>query len=1058
MEGGDRSSASHAPRAEVRHATILKCDIVGSTRIKRALDMDGQLAFKRGLEATIRDVAARHAGHVEQFEGDGALVFFGFPESREDAAESAVRMGLQVLDAIASARFVPGVQLQMRVGVASGPVAVDKLPLDEKAERVAGIIIDLAERLRAHGEPGWLVTCDGTKRLAARFFEYEDLGIVPAKGFEDGVHAWRVVRESSVVSRFDAQRYDESDGDIVGRNDVLARLSEAWFDARGGTGRTVCLVGEAGIGKSRLARAALDLAAREQATVLRFDCMPSTGNTPLLPIGMLLRRMANIAAGASESDKQGRAAALLARFLAPSEVPDALSYLAPLLGLEAALIPADHTPDQVRDQTISIVVRTLRSLAAPGPSVLLCEDLHWADDTTAAVVERLADQLTDLGVLMIVTARPEADHLPSLATATSILLQPLDPAASADLVRSVARGYAFSPGLMQSIVDRCEGIPLLLEEVTRSTVEGATGAEAIRMDAEPPGAIPTALQLVVESRLGRHPDLEPIVQAASVLGREFPVALLEQMVPAEQGGKVPEALSLFTRHGLFAPSAAGGGDRARFRHAMICEAVHNTLLGADRRRLHSDVADILRRGDLGALDASPDVLAEHLRMAERWVECIQTHLGATADTAARGAYVETEGHCEAALDLVDRVPNPEQRRELQFNLLVQLGVALTGKHGYASAKVEDAYRRAQAVCGEGAEAEKLYPIMRGLATVNLVRGNLATAYNLSLQGLALAERSNRPEFRIDALSVQCYTTLYYGRLADCRACIERCLALYREEKGDRLTYPVPQDAGTAALAILPTVAWLLGDAQAAEDAIRDGLAHVERLNRDFDRALLQSWLAGTRYTQRRYEEAEAHARQALAISQAVEIAQQPRYREWYATGLLMSLIARAARSAAPDAVMQALETCVAFASEGVGLNASYYLCGLARGYAQMGDRETARAMLAEGFRRAEASEETRMNAELLMLEAELELDDAAALGVLARALGIADEQGAIATSLRAAVAMVLRPGAPAADLEIARSTLDLLDGRAPYPAERDWMCKRLARLRRGLEPQLGTAP
>jgi class 3 adenylate cyclase len=1028
----------------------VKCDIVGSTRIKRSLDMDGQLAFKRGLVATINEVTARHGGYVEQFEGDGAVVVFGYPEPREDAAESAVRMGLETVDAIGAARFVPGVRLQIRVGVASGPLAVIKHPRVEEGEPVAGLVIDMAERLRALADPDRVVISDGTRRLAGRFFEYEDLGTVPVKGFEEGVRAWRVVRESSVVSRFDAQRYDESSREIVGRGDVLARLSEAWAEARRGAGRVVCLVGDAGIGKSRLARAALQLATRDGATVLRIDCMPSTGNTPLFPIGMLLRRIASITGGTSEREKRELATGLLTRVMAASDVPEALGYLAPLFGLEAAPLPAARMPDQVRDRTTSLLVRMCRAVAAQGPTALLCEDLHWADDTTAQVVQRLGGEIADLRVLMLVTARPESEHLPDPAGATTIVLQPLDPAHSAQLVRQVAGGTDLPADVMQSIVERCEGVPLLLEEVTRSTLETAAGAEVIRLEAEPAGPVPTPLQLVVESRLARRPDLEPIVQAAAVLGREFSVSVLEQMVPEGKSARVAETLALFARHGVFAPHAPSAGDRARFRHAMICEAVHETLLGEDRKRFHSDAADILRSGHPGTPEASPDVVAEHLRVAERWVESIQTRLAASADTAARGAYVETAGHCEAALKLIDRVQDPEQRRELQFALLVQLGVAWTGKYGYASARVEEAYRSAQAVCGEGAEAEKLYPIIRGLATLNLVRGNLATAYELSQQGLALAERSNRPEFRIDAMSVQCYTTLYYGRLADCRTWIERCLALYQEARGEGLTYPVPQDAKTAALALLPTVTWLLGDAPAAEKAIEDGEKHVQRLNRDFDRALWHAWIAGTRYTQRRYAEAEEHASRAMAISQAAEVSEQPRYREWYATGLLMSLLSRAALGPAPEAMMQAMETCMAFAQEGVGLNASYYLWALARGYARMGERETAQAMLAEGFRRAEASQESRMDAELLILGAELEPDDAAARAMLARALRIADEQGAVATSLRAAVALVLRAGRPPADVETARATLDLLDGRGVCPPERDWMPERLARLRRGL--------
>ena len=193
----DGDQASHGLHADVRHATVLKCDIVGSTRIKRRLDMDGQLAFKRGLEVTIHEVTARHAGYVEQFEGDGALVFFGYPKAREDAAESAVRVGLELVEAIASAGFVPGVRLQIRVGIASGPLAVIKPPLAEKEEPVSGVIIDIAERLRALADPDTVVTCDGTKRLAARFFEYEDLGTAAGQGVR-GRHARLACRPSVI--------------------------------------------------------------------------------------------------------------------------------------------------------------------------------------------------------------------------------------------------------------------------------------------------------------------------------------------------------------------------------------------------------------------------------------------------------------------------------------------------------------------------------------------------------------------------------------------------------------------------------------------------------------------------------------------------------------------------------------------------------------------------------------------------------------------------------------------------------------------------------------------
>lgn len=498
---------------------------------------------------------------------------------------------------------------------------------------------------------------------------------------------------------------------------------------------------------------------------------------------------------------------------------------------------------------------------------------------------------------------------------------------------------------------------------------------------------------------------------------------------------ITNAIDVLVREGLLLKEGATG-DRARFKHAMICDAVYNTLLGGDRRRLHSAIADVLSCDFKGTPEAAADVIAEHLRKADRYSEAIELRLAESARTAAKGAYVETEGHCLAALTLLDRLPDPAQRKSLHLRILLQLGVALTGRYGYSAPAVEEVYRRAHEMCGDSAEAEILYPIIRGRAGAHLLRGNHATAYDFSVQGLKLADESGRPEFRIDALSMLCYTNLYFGRLEDCCGWIERCLELYRAERGHCLTYPAPHDAGTAVLALLPTVAWLLGDSQAAEKAVCDALAHVEFLDRDFDRAFMHGWIAGVGYTQRRYVEALEHA----AIM--TEISQRRNYQLHYGHATLMSLLSHCAMRADPEAVAKIREVCLALAREGVGMNAPYFLWGLARGYARIGDLAAAREMLAEGLRHAEATGETRMNAELLILRAELE-SDAEALQTLRHASARAEEHGDVATALRANAALVLRKDRDTAQGEYASATLAMLDGRQNYPAEADWMRQRL---------------
>ena len=254
---------------------------------------------------------------------------------------------------------------------------------------------------------------------------------------------------------------------LVGREDALARLAEAWKSTLAGHGQAVCLIGDAGIGKSRLARAALDAAVRDGATTLEIDCTPSTGNTPLFPIGVLLRRRANIAPASSNEEKQRLAQELLRRFLPEGEVSRSLALLAPLFGLEGVQIPDSITPTELRDETITTIVRMVSSLAAEQPIVVLCEDLHWADDTTVTVVARVCDHIELLRAMILVTMRPSADQPPlNVASIISIPLQPLDRSAATYLVLSIAQGEALSPETVSRIVDRSEGVPLILEEVT----------------------------------------------------------------------------------------------------------------------------------------------------------------------------------------------------------------------------------------------------------------------------------------------------------------------------------------------------------------------------------------------------------------------------------------------------------------------------------------------------------------------------------------------------------------------------------------------------------------
>ena len=1032
MEEPPDAAASFTADAESRFLVLLRYDLVDSTGISNALNASDELAFRRRYTSVVEALIDPAEVKLE-WDGDGGLMVFGYPDARVDAPETAVRTGLKLIDAVRSIDAVPRIHPQVRVGIACGRVTIDKTRNSLATVKP----VSRATRLMQSAHPSQLLVAEDTKRLVDRYFDYDDIGILELQG-AGRRRVWRVLAETPVVSRFAARHDGDSRSEIVGREDILSRLADAWSVALEGHGSALCLVGDSGIGKSRLARVVLEWAQRDAATALEIDCTPSTGNAPLLPIGVLLRRLAHIEPGTPAEDKERDAINLLTPFMGEADARERVRPLAALFGMEPAPIPLDKTRDQVRAMTIAAIVDIVRACAEKTRLVVLCEDLHWADDTTAQVIQSVAQIVSSIPALLMVTRWPKSERPIDMdaicATFTTIPVEPLAGVSAAHLVRSVA-GRELPAEQVDDIVNRCGGVPLLLEEVTRSTVEQVDAGAAVRPAHASDSAVPPELQLVVESRLELWPQLRGIIEAASVLGREFPVALLETM-PGARGRDIPSAIVRFAELGLFAPQSEHG--RASFRHALIRDAVYETVVGKEYlRRLHSDAADSLIAHYSGTPDASPDVLAHHLRLAHRLEQAIGIRLVAAEETFNRGAYKEAHGHCSAVRGLFDELGDPAAVRADALRLHVLAGMVESGINGYSSEEAVLEYRRAHEMFDERTGYELRYPVSRGLAAALLLRGDLAQAYSHSVEGMRLAEQSGRADYRIDAMSLLAYTTLYYGRLAECREWIDRVLTLYETERGERFRYPVPQDAKTAALALLPTCAWLLGDPAGADQAVDRGLQHVEALGRDFDKAMLNAWTAGTRYTQRRYLEAATHAGVAYALGH------EHKFQEWEGVGAMMALISQSALAPSLDAVQKAVETAGIFQQKGVGLNGSYFLWGIARGYLKAGIPDAAKATLMAALQVAAASNETRMNPEIWILQAEIESDDSIARKLLRDAYQLAQAQGAIANALRAAATMVRR-FASGTDAGWAQSTLERLDGRDAGKLPATWMHDELA--------------
>ncbi len=510
--------------AERRQVTVLFCDMVGSTALSGTLDPEllGQLI--RRYQDAAAGAIGRFGGFVAKFMGDGVLAYFGFPRAFEDAAESAVRAAIGILAEVGDIALPDGTRMQARVGIATGLVVVGEIVGTGSAQErtIVGETPNLAARLQALAAPDTILISEATQNLLGGLFELQRTGPYELKGFARPVPVWRVAGEATVESRFAASRAGDK-LPLIGRAHEMGLLLDRWRLAQSGEGQIVTLIGEAGIGKSRAVEALQEALAGEPHRRIHLQCSPYYSDSSLFPVIKQLSRAAGFAADDSPGARIDKLRALFARRVASD--PLAIPLLADLLSIAdpSHAVPASLNPAQRKAATIALLVDEIVGFGDTNPVLLIVEDAHWIDATTLELMTRLTDNIGRARLLVLVTARP--DFAPPWQTrphSTLLTLGRLGRADCARLVAGVAAAHGVSAETVAAIVAKTDGVPLFVEELTKSVIE-STGEDS--------AAVPATLKDSLMARLDRLGEAREVAQIAAVVGRQFPLAILDAVVP-----------------------------------------------------------------------------------------------------------------------------------------------------------------------------------------------------------------------------------------------------------------------------------------------------------------------------------------------------------------------------------------------------------------------------------------------------------------------------------------------------------------------------------------------
>ncbi len=956
--------------------TALFADIKGSMDLIEDLDPEEARAIIDPTLKLMMDAVHRYEGYVAQSTGDGIFAFFGAPIAREDHAHralyAALRMQEEVKRYAEQLRQEKGLNVQVRVGLNTGEVVLRSIRKDDLHTEYTpiGHSTSLASRMESLATPGSIMVSEHTYKLTEGYFEFKALGAARVKGVSEPVHIYEVLGAGPLRTRLQVAAR-RGLARFVGRQNELEQVTKAWEQTRAGHGQIVGVMGEAGVGKSRL----LDefkLRIQKGSVLLLETFSVSYGKAyAYLPLIELLKDYFQLTL---QDDERTRREKLTGKVLTLDRtLEDALPYLFFLFGIAEPTSPLQQMDPQIRRQrTLEAMKRLLLRESLNQPLLLIFEDLHWLDNETQAFLTLLSESVATTRIFLLVNYRPEYQHTWGNKTYSAQLrLDPLGQAEASELLTALVGDDTKLQPLKQFILEKTEGNPFFMEEIVQALVEegvlvrDAVGAHSVR----PLPAdlhIPTTVQAVLASRIDRLPAAEKeLLQTLAVIGKEFSFSLLKQVVNQPEDTLQPRLSRLQEAEFVYERPAFPEIEYV-FKHALTQEVAYNSLLIERRKVLQERTAQAIEDVYRDRLEDHYSELGHHYGRSGNTEKAVEYLRLAGRQAMQRSANEEAIRHLTAALQLLQTLPETHERIQQELSLQIALGVPLQAMRGSAAPEVEKVYARARELCQQLGDAPQLVPVLAGLWVFYLLRGELETTHELAEQIFTLARDVEAPALLLQAHRMIGITLFWRGELAAAKSHLEQAFTLYdpQQHRSHAFLY-YGLDPGAVCLSIAGLTLWQLGYPDQSLTKSREALTLAQELAHPPTLAFVLSFTATTHRFRQEIQVVQERAEAQITLSN------EQGSHFGMTQGLIQRGWALSEQGRSEEGITQIRQGLATRRTMGVRLGEGLYLGWLAEAQAKAGQVEEGLTVLAEAMAAVNETGNRFNEAELYRLKGEL---------------------------------------------------------------------------------------